>query len=457
MGSIYTRGNVLWFKYRDASGAIVRQSSDFVVGQEAKAKAVLRRVEALIQHGESPVIAQGSLTLERYAKAWIERRKQRGVESYRDDQGRLEHHVLPELGDMLLTEVRPSHVRDLVRMLRTKESSRGELLAPRSVRAIYFTLQNLFREAVADELIPSTPAVLLKHEMPKKVDKDPTWRATAVFTHEEIEQLISDPRIPDDRRVFYALLFVGCHRFGEASAQRWGSYDPTLKPLGRLIVAHSYSTRSKRVKSVKTENPRTMPVHPVLAKILEEWRADGWPAMFGRAPTAEDLIVPSREAPMRNRSVTHGLKRFHEDLERIGLRVRRQHDSRRTFVSLCQADGATKDLLRWSTHGPKGDIMDAYTTLPWAAQCEPVMKLRIRWRDAPSGGGSDGGSAGGSGGGTDGGSAAGAFGAAEALGTVPGTATSTAGAKNSEPPETTRVSGGSSWRAVRDSNPWPPA
>jgi hypothetical protein len=32
-----------------------------------------------------------------------------------------------------------------------------------------------------------------------------------------------------------------------------------------------------------------------------------------------------------------GLRRFHEDLERIGLRARRQHDARRTFISIARA------------------------------------------------------------------------------------------------------------------------
>jgi len=71
------------------------------------------------------------------------------------------------------------------------------------------------------------------------------------------------------------------------------------------------------------------------------------------------------------------LRRFHRDLKRLGLRRRRQHDLRRTFVSLSLADGARKDVLRWITHGPTGDIMDLYTTLPWSSLCAEVRKLRV--------------------------------------------------------------------------------
>jgi hypothetical protein len=72
---------------------------------------------------------------------------------------------------------------------------------------------------------------------------------------------------------------------------------------------------------------------------------------------------------------------FHDDLSRLGLRRRRHYDTRRTFISLAQADGARKDVLRWVTHGPTGKAFDAYTTLPWATLCEAVGYLRLGLRE----------------------------------------------------------------------------
>jgi len=48
--------------------------------------------------------------------------------------------------------------------------------------------------------------------------------------------------------------------------------------------------------------------------------------------------------------------------------------------SLSLGDGARKDILRWVTHGPEGDIVSLYTTLPWAALCDEVAKLKIDLR-----------------------------------------------------------------------------
>ena len=124
------------------------------------------------------------------------------------------------------------------------------------------------------------------------------------------------------------------------------------RALGRLRVSTAMHAADKREKGVKTDRPREVPVHPTLAKVLATWKLSGWPLYFDRAPGPDDLIVPSRKGSPR--SVAHMLKKFHEDLARLGLRPRRQHDARRTFISLARADGARPDVLRWVSHGPTG-------------------------------------------------------------------------------------------------------
>jgi len=126
----------------------------------------------------------------------------------------------------------------------------------------------------------------------------------------------------------------------------------------------------------KTGPERLVPVHPVLASILAEWRLAGWVQMMGAVPGPDDLIIPSRRGKMRSRHQARN--KLLKDLERLGMRHRRGHDLRRTFITLCRADGAREDLLEMVTHNPKRDIMDVYTTMPWPALCEEVAKLRIR-------------------------------------------------------------------------------
>lgn len=378
MGTVYPRGRKLWIGFKDVNGKRCQEATEYFVGDEAKARKVLETVEARVAagvaHGEKEL---GPLTVGRYQKTWLEDRRDRGLEDVKTDEGRLKHAAV--LAPLVLSSVRPRHIRDLVRTLSAKIGTEKTDMAPRSVHHVYATLHTMFADAVADELIERNPCVLKRNELPKKRDKNPEWRESAVFTRNEVEQIISDDRIPEDRRVLDALLFLGCLRFGESAALRVRDYDPQAEPLGRLMVTKSYSTKKRSEKSVKTDQPRQMPVHPTLAKILGRWLLRGWQAMMGRPPRPDDLLIPSREG--RNRNSNHMKRRFDQDLTRIGLRPRRQHDSRRTFISLAIADGGRPEILKWVTHGPPEGIMSVYTTLPWETLCEDVKKLRIAVRE----------------------------------------------------------------------------
>src|SRR5262249_40971245 len=65
---------------------------------------------------------------------------------------------------------------------------------------------------------------------------------------------------------------------------------------------------------------------------------------------------------------------------RLDSELDEPNGARRTFVSLSLADGARRDILRWITHGPEGDIVSLYATLPWDALCAEVSKLRVEVR-----------------------------------------------------------------------------
>jgi integrase len=392
---VFARGSVLWIRYRDINGKWRNESTGCPVGHERQAEEALEKIEAHIAACRTPsVIAKGSMmTLRVWAKKWLDARD---TETMKDDKGRLDNHILPVLGDLPLSELRPRHIRDFIDALKKKKKLGNlkkngkrvecdELIAPRTVLHVYGTLRAMLNDAVADELIPTNPCIL-KDELPEKKDKDRTWRRTAVFARDEVQAIISAPsnKVPNDRRVMYAIMFLGAMRFGEAAAITWRDYDTKATPLGKLIIEKSYSSKTRQVKATKTDNPREMPVHPTLAKVLAEWKLEGFERFVGRKPKPEDLIVPAlpnledkKTGSVHSRNANHMLRRFHEDLERIGLRARRQHDARRTFISIARADGARADILRWATHGSTGSIVDDYTTLPWAALCEEVAKLQI--------------------------------------------------------------------------------
>ena len=389
MSSTYVRGNMLWLRFKGPDGKWTQASSGFSVGQEREAKAALKKLDLKIgaerevrDAGGSPLdvaLREGPLTVSRWSQAWQSTREG-VVEDPGSDESRLRLHVLPVIGEMLLDEVRPRHLIALFKTLRAKKT-----LAPKTLWNVYAVVKALFRDAVLADLIEQTPCILNDVHLGPIVDADPEWRPTAVYTREELESLICDPRIPADRHVAYALEGLGGLRHGEMAGLRWRHYDPTTPVLGRLTVATSYDKGA-----TKTKRPRLMPVHPTLAVILDEWKAFGWAQMMGRDPTADDLVVPMPEPTNRGprvpkgsmRTDHHSYKRLKADLETLGFRHRRGHDLRRTMISLARVDGARGEILEICSHNPgkSGKTVDLYTSFPWTSLATEIAKLQVERR-----------------------------------------------------------------------------
>ena len=188
------------------------------------------------------------------------------------------------------------------------QSLRSGGLANKTVRNIYGTLHRLFEEAVAYEVLDKTPCRLIRSDLPKKLDRDPSWREGAVFSRDEAISLLFDDRIDGCHRTVYGLLALTGARAGEAVALTWGDYHDD-RPLGRLSVHRSYNAKAKAYRPTKSEVPRQVPVHPLLAALLADWRAR-WPKEFGRKPEPDDVIIPwvrrrgSRGEPTRSGSAS---------------------------------------------------------------------------------------------------------------------------------------------------------
>lgn len=334
------------------------------------------------------------LALEGSFAGWVERwlvRRKQAVHDWKKEVGRLNNHVLPTLGHLPITDITTKHIADLVHELRFEKH-----LANRTVRSIYSVIAAVMRDAAIEGLIKTTPCTLTEAQLGSVIDKDPEWRAGALFTRAEAEIMISDRHIPLDRRVTYAFGLLAGMRPGEAAALRWRHYEPTCEPLGKLTIALAYSTPNHKLKGTKTEAVRVIPVHPVLALLLAEWRT-GWIVMFGRPPEPDDLIIPLPPETAARRTSRLGeafrysdytLRRWTDvDEPRLGWvestgRHRSVYDTKSTFITLAIDDGADRDILRDRvTHSkPRRDAFDLYDRGPhWVETCTEVSKLRIRY------------------------------------------------------------------------------
>jgi integrase len=392
---------VIGFWWVDASGKrrpASAHTKDITKALAVRAK-VLEKVRAKVEAGLT-----GSSTGWDYASRWRNERERLNPANGNFHRKNLAH-AQKLLQSMPLEEFRYRHLRTWM-----KEWVASETHAPRTMLHAYGSLKAMFEDAVREEILDASPCILTGGEhgdLPALEDKDPEWRDTAVFTRAEVLALISDERIPAYRRIYYALIFLTGMRHGEVVNRRWRDYDPTMEPLGQLRLGTAWSREAKKEKPPKNKRSRQIPVHPALASMLAEWRLSGWAQEYGRMPTPDDFIVArpwprgrdgARVQPVPERLKWHAGKRINDgatwkwlngqarksgkrtpgDLAKLGLRARREHDTRRTFISLVVEDGGREVVLRHITHGrPKKSAFDLYPSFTWEAQCDEVKKLRL--------------------------------------------------------------------------------
>jgi integrase len=360
MGSIYPRRKRWWMKYRLPDGSWKPQPTPFLVAElqdRQRAAEYLAQVEAGL--ADAPSVDPRRATVKEYGRRWLQLRQRSQIDDWTNDESKLRCHIYPRIGMLRLRDVRAIHVAALIRAIRLSIPRR----APRTIRNIYSSLRAFFRDAEIEGFIDRSPCILTRYQLGPVVDAHPDWRDGAIFSRSELLLLVSDKRIPPDRRVLYSLLGIAGLRHGEAAGLKWMHNDDERRPLGRLMIRRSYDKLH-----TKTATRRDMPVHPLLAKILDRWRTGGWPSMMGRDPVPSDLLIPmidGRRTPRgKMRTKNDSYKRLQRDLQMLGLRRRRGHDLRRTMISLAQDDGASREILRDVTHGrSKRDASDDYTTL----------------------------------------------------------------------------------------------
>lgn len=374
MSSMYPKNGRIYFRLK-VDGKWTGVPTEFAVGQERAARAILDEYDLRVAAGEEVDPGMGPLTCRRWYAAWIKEREAQ-ISTWANDEYVMRLHVLPFIGELRVDAVRPKHLVQLFRGLRRS-------LAPKSVYNAYSTVSSFFRDACLADLLPrhASPCILTKHQLGLKQDKDPEWRPKAVFSRGELETLITDERIPMDRRILYALEGVAGLRHGEAAGLHFRNcpVQPETPPLGMLFVAFSYERPFP-----KGGVTRPVPIHPTLAAMLAEWKLHGWAQMMGRQPTPDDHLLPlppwakSKRGRVRRRNYSHD--RFEEDLLLLGMRHRRGHDLRRTMISLSRSDGADVAILKRATHKPPVEVIEGYTTYEWDVLCREVSKLKIQRR-----------------------------------------------------------------------------
>lgn len=325
-----------------------------------------------------------ALTLGAWASTWLDRRGGRDnpPRTLADDAARLRDHVLPALGEVRIEGLTVDHVRALISSLRSKVSpTTGKALSPNTVHNVYGTFAKCLRDA-AKELgragVAWTPPVDLLDdgEAPMRVE-----RPRGAYSRAELESLISDPRIPEDRRTFWALLGLTGMRHDEAAGLRWRDVDFRAEPLPRIELTKQAGDRPLKEDKRGTGKRREVPMHPTLREVLDAWRSGGFVRLYGRHPRPDDYLVPSVSdvRDYRVSRTTH--KQIQRDCLTLRSRPRTVHELRNTFVQLASLDAPELEaVVATITHSvkPVAGAFNTYRGSRWVAACAVMERLDVR-------------------------------------------------------------------------------
>ncbi len=163
----------------------------------------------------------------------------------------LEGHILPTLGDLLLADIAPLHIEDLL----VGKLKSG--LSPKTVRNLVGLLQGIFSLAVDDDLIARSP-VRDKHKPTVRRCEKPVWFPAQLIAIVEA--------VPKSYRTFFICATLTGARLGELLGLQWKHVDLA----GWKLRIEQSLWRGQLVAPKTPSSVATIPIGDVLAEALTE-------------------------------------------------------------------------------------------------------------------------------------------------------------------------------------------
>lgn len=162
----------------------------------------------------------------------------------------LDCHVLPELGNLCISDIAPLHIEEFVQ----KKTAKG--LAPKTVRNLLMVLRGIFTVAVEQDVILRSPVRKAHMPIVKKKQKH-------IWSPEQVRKIIENS--PDSHKVLFTLVSLTGLRLGELLAIQWQHAD-----FESELLMITQSLWHGQIVSTKTEGSvRSIPLGPVLCEILK--------------------------------------------------------------------------------------------------------------------------------------------------------------------------------------------
>lgn len=336
MSSIKQRPNGSWrARYRDEAGK--EHARHFPLKRDAQRW--LDEVTTAVVTGQYADPRAGRVTFSAWATAWINR------QVWADgtvDKARLAISTVP-WKDRAIGSVRTSEVQAWV----AGESRRG--LAPTTVAIRLKVIGQVFRAAVADKVIASSPAVGVKG--PRVPRTDASMR---LLTVDQVGKALDVA--PPEFRAFVAVCVFAGLRLGEAAALQVGDIDFLRRTVAVNRQAQGTSAGNLKISAPKYGNKRSVPVADVLLGILSQHIA------VHSIRGAESYLFRTATGDLYGR--TSASKAWSKIRDAAGIESATLHTLRHTFASALIAAGCDVVKVQRSLGHSRASItLDVYSHL----------------------------------------------------------------------------------------------
>lgn len=319
-------------------GATGKYKQQWVSVKGTKKDAEKRLAELLNQLDNGMFVKPSKVTLAEYLTTWLYDYCQHNLApSTTELYTHMAKHIIPTIGNIPLTELKPSHLQ---RLYADKLTSG---LSGRTVQLIHVTLHKSLKNAVKTGL--------LAHNVAESVETPKSHRKPIhAMSESDMHLFLEFAKDTEYYSLFYLALFTGMRR-GELLALRWSDIDLDLcqlsvtrnlqylntgTPGNRIRIGECKTTKSKRLIALSPSTVGKLREHK--AKQAELRQAIG-------IPVTEDSLVFSHYdgSPLLPSSVTHAWIKL---ARRCGLTGIRLHDTRHTHASLMLKQGIHPKIVQ---------------------------------------------------------------------------------------------------------------
>ena len=311
--TVYKRGNKWCFHFEMRVNGKREQYKRGGFDSRQAAAAAERRKLSEIDGGAR--IGAARMTVEDYLRGWLRRYERSGSRkrgTVVTTRGQVELHLLPRIGGVTLSKLSRVKVQELVGDLHTEAG-----LSAKTVRNVIGTLNKALNDAVADGVLPYSPAA--KVDLPKvKKPELATWSPLQVscflkFADDERQPLAA---------AWWLVLTAGLRR-GELCGLRWSDID-LLR--GQVTVRKTRLQNRSGVwldepKSRKSRRTRTLHAGAVNALARLKNAHEELAAVVGDFGHDFVLVMPDDGRPVQPQYVTRWWHRSIAAANRAGLQL----------------------------------------------------------------------------------------------------------------------------------------